>query len=130
MGVFRGYEAPRALQVMHDTAIEKRTELALLREKDLEEQNMLDLKLSKEADRCSKQHALELQKLQHELEVQKKNMEAQREAKQMEVDVEMSKLQKLREIDRNVDLGRYLLAKEGKLPQVIQCGTMLAAPGV
>eukprot|EP00929_Paragymnodinium_shiwhaense_P121404 TRINITY_DN93628_c0_g1_i1.p1 TRINITY_DN93628_c0_g1~~TRINITY_DN93628_c0_g1_i1.p1 ORF type:complete len:497 (-),score=115.47 TRINITY_DN93628_c0_g1_i1:335-1825(-) len=127
--VFRGYEAPRALQAMHDSAIEKRTELALLREKDVEEQNLLDLKLTKEAERCSKQHALELQKLAHELEVQKKNMEAQREAKQMEVDVELAKLQKMKDIDRNLDLGRYLLAKEGRIPQVIQCGTMLAAPG-
>merc|ERR1719428_2185982 len=38
--VFRGYEAPGALQKMHDSAIERRTALTLAKEAEEEEQRL------------------------------------------------------------------------------------------
>lgn len=124
--VFRGYEAPKALQSMHDTAIEKRTELALAREREEDEQQLLDFKLNKEAERSAKQHELDMKNLSHDLEMQQKQLAAKQEKVEMENNLELTKLREIKKIDRNADLAKYLIAKEGKLPSVVQCGTMLA----
>merc|ERR1712176_1704069 len=56
--VFRGYEAPPTLQAMHDSAIEKRTAMALAKEREQEEQVLVDLKLEKESARSAREHKL------------------------------------------------------------------------
>merc|ERR1712187_616394 len=52
--VFRGYGAPQRLQKMHDDAIERRTKLALDRENEDQEQQLLDMKLVHEEERLRK----------------------------------------------------------------------------
>merc|ERR1719183_1068754 len=57
--VFRGYGAPQRLQKMHDDAIERRTKLALDRENEDQEQELLDMKLEHEEDRLRKRRQME-----------------------------------------------------------------------
>jgi len=128
--VFRGYEAPKALQSMHDTAIEKRTELALSREREEDEQKLLDFKLKKEEERSAKQHELEMSKLSHDLSMQKKQFESKQQELEMQRDLEIEKIRQIKNIDRNADVVKYLIAKEGKLPNIVQCATMLAPPAM
>merc|ERR1719203_316609 len=57
--VFSGYGAPPRLQKMHDDAIERRTQLALERENVEQEQQMQDMKLSREEERLRKKQKME-----------------------------------------------------------------------
>merc|ERR1719159_1911089 len=73
--VFRGYEAPDALQTMHNRAIEKRTALALEKETEEEEQKLADYKLDKESERASRKAQLDMERLNHELAIKQKSVE-------------------------------------------------------
>merc|ERR1712139_374927 len=64
--VFRGYGAPSRLQKMHDDAIERRTKLALERENEDQEQQLLDMKLEHEEMRLRKRRIMEMDTKEHE----------------------------------------------------------------
>merc|ERR1711972_1198956 len=126
--VFRGYTAPATLQGMHDKAIEKRTAMNLARESEEEEQKLLDFKLQKEQERSEKQHQLELETLTHELTLKAKTKEAELSRLQEERHLDLDKLRGIKEIDPNFDICKYLVAKDSQ-PSVVQCSTLLSAPG-
>lgn len=63
--VFRGFQAPEALQRMHDEAIEKRTALTLESETEEQAQYLQDFKLNKEFERAEKNQDLEKKQLVH-----------------------------------------------------------------
>merc|ERR1711920_599729 len=98
--VFRGYVAPTALQKMHDSAIERRTSLALQKETEEEEQKMADFKLQKESERVAKEQRLAMDKLNHEIEMKQKSADADRNLKQMEVTLELERLSNIHKLDR------------------------------
>merc|ERR1711935_574469 len=79
--VFRGYGAPPRLQKMHDDAIERRTKLALEREIEDQEQQLLDMKLEHEEERLRKHRHMEMETKEHERKLQR----AAHEAKQTEL---------------------------------------------
>merc|ERR1719379_2192155 len=56
--VFRGYGAPQRLQKMHDDAIEQRTKLALQRETEEQEQQLQDMRLSRDEVRMRRKWQL------------------------------------------------------------------------
>merc|ERR1712188_246987 len=67
--VFRGYGAPQRLQKMHDDAIERRTKLALDRENEDQEQQLLDMKLEREHERLRKRRKMAAETKEHELKL-------------------------------------------------------------
>merc|ERR1712232_565086 len=77
--VFRGYSAPASLQRMHDSAIEKRTSVALAKEAEEEQQALADFKLTKEASRAVQQQEMAMKHLEHDIAVKQKTAEAERE---------------------------------------------------
>jgi len=126
--VFRGYSAPASLQRMHDGAIEKRTQLALAKESEQEEQELADLKLQREAARSAQQHALELQTLEHELLVKEKKEAAEQNRQKTEHLIEFERLKLIRSLDREGEtaMAHYLAARDCQLAPVVQCATMMS----
>lgn len=123
--VFRGYEAPPNLQKMHDGAIERRTQMALARESEEEEQKLSDFKLEKEMARSEREYKLSNEKLEHELELEAKNFEAKQSRARELLDSELAKLRGLKELDKGFDFTRYLIAKEGPVvAPTIQCSNL------
>merc|ERR1712060_527870 len=90
--VFRGYSAPGSLQRMHDSAIEKRTAMALAKEAEEEQQNLEDFKLQKEAERAAQQQEFEMKRMEHEIALKRKSTEAACEVKRMELNLEFERL--------------------------------------
>merc|ERR1711939_44676 len=82
--VFRGYFAPLRLQKMHDDAIERRTKLALERETENQEQQLLDMKLDREEEREKRKRQMETDAKAHEREIQKLAHQAEQAEKQVE----------------------------------------------
>ena len=64
--VYRGYEAGKALQEMHDNAIEIRTKLKLEAETENQAQELIDMKLAKEVERQKQKQDMEKEKTVHE----------------------------------------------------------------
>jgi len=124
--VFRGYEAPPSLQKLHDGAIEKRTALALAKERDEEEHRLADFKLKRESERAVQQAQLEMSRCEHDLKLKKITAEAEQKRREQEYELETKRLREIKAIDPKVDLGSYLIARECQLPPVIQCGTLMS----
>lgn len=124
--VFRGYDAPIVLQRMHDKAIEQRTALALSQETEAEEQRLLDFKLTKETERAARQGQLETERLNLDLAMKQKTHEAELQRKREEMVVEIERLTQIKNLDKNANIVDYLIAKDGHLPPVVQCGTMMS----
>lgn len=122
--VFRGYRAPDTLQRLHDSAIEKRTSLALRKETEEEEQRLADFKLKRETERSEQQARLEMSRKDHEIAMAAKAVNSEQELRKQEFEMEMKRLREIKAIDKNANIGEYLIAKEGRLPPVVQCGTM------
>lgn len=77
--VYRGYDASNKLQAMHDDAIEMRTRLALEKETEEQQQELIDLKQEREHQRAAAEreeaerlltHDLEQKRQEHEQELQ------------------------------------------------------------
>jgi regulator of protease activity HflC (stomatin/prohibitin superfamily) len=123
--VFRGYGAPTRLQKMHDDAIERRTKLALDRENEDQEQELLDMKLEREEDRLRKHQQMEMETKEHERKLQR----AAHEAKQLEMlEDRKAQLEHLTNMKSTLgisgdQLSSYLLATEqgppSKLVQIV-----------
>lgn len=125
--VFRGYAAPDALQRMHNNAIEKRTALALENESEEEEQKLADYKLDKESERATRKAQLDMERLNHELAIKQKSAE-QTWAQEKEAHaIELARLKEIKALDKNFDIGKYLIAKDCTHPPVYQCGSMMTA---
>lgn len=125
--VFRGYEAPAALQRLHNSAIEKRTELALAREQEEEQQRLEDFKLQRETDRAAQQAQLELERTQHTIRMEAMTAEAEQLRIQQGHELELKRLREIKSIDKSADIGQYLIAKEGHVQPVVQCGTLMTS---
>ena len=63
--VYRGYVASPKLQVMHDNAIEMRTQLKLEAETERQAQELADLKLECEVHRAEQKREMELRQAEH-----------------------------------------------------------------
>merc|ERR1711976_247404 len=61
--VYRGYEASDQLQMMHNAAIEQRTQLRLNGETEEKRQELEDLKLQKDVERSIRRQELEQQEV-------------------------------------------------------------------
>ena len=70
--VYRGYTASEKLQAMHDNAIETRTRLVLETEIEHQQQELTDLKQSREHQRNAEQRREEERTQQHHLDQQEK----------------------------------------------------------
>lgn len=136
--VYRGYSTARALEAMHEKAIETRTRLKLERETENQAQELADFKQQREAARSSEERRLakerdayELNKLsnQHEQQLQLAQQRRETERTQLQADVEqelslqrqkqegwLSTLAQLKEL--GVDLSSYLT--QGRADQVIE----------
>lgn len=123
--VFRGYQAQAALQKMHDSAIEQRTAMALKVEQEEEQQKITDLTLKREAQRVAQQHEVERSKAEHEIAMKTQIAENELKMKKAELELELERLRAIKDIDSSADIGKYLTAKEGTAPHVIQCGSLL-----
>merc|ERR1711862_198236 len=97
-----------------------------------EEQRLSDFKLQREAERASKQAELEMSRCQHEVSLKEVQAEAKRRTKEQEHELELKRLREIKTIDANADIGSYLIARESKLPPVVQCGTLMSgqAPNI
>lgn len=127
--VFRGYDAPASLQRLHDSAIEKRTAMALQKEADEEQQCQADFKLRRESERAAQQSKLAMDRCHHELEIKRKTAEAEQAQKKAEYELELNRLREIKALDTNTDIGKYLIAKECEPQQIVQCATMMSAAG-
>jgi hypothetical protein len=65
--VYRGYVANPKLQTMHDNAIEARTKLRLEAETEKQAQELLDLRLGREADRAHQRQEMEAADMTHQM---------------------------------------------------------------
>ncbi|XP_064638809.1 uncharacterized protein LOC135494610 [Lineus longissimus] len=63
--VFRGYFASEKLQKMHDSAIEKRTQLKIQYETEEQNQLLTDMKLQNEVERSELEQTMQLEELKH-----------------------------------------------------------------
>jgi len=126
--VFRGYGAPQRLQKMHDDAIERRTKLVLERENEVQEQQLLDMKLEREQDRLRKRRQMETDAKEHERKIQRVSHEAQ----QLEsLEKRQAQLQHLTNMKSTLGISSdqlcsYLIASEqgppSKLVQIVGVG--------
>lgn len=81
--VYRGYEANKTLQAMHDDAIEARTRLKLEAETERQAQDLADLKQTREAERQTTHCALEARLLAHQIELVATESGAKREQERL-----------------------------------------------
>lgn len=129
--VYRGYLASDALQTMHDGAIEARTRLKLEAETEAQEQELADLRLSREAVRAEQLRKLESQQAEHEREQkhlndEQKRLEVLAESRQQREELQQNQLVELEHLramneekaafmasvaDMDVDMTRYLVAQ-------------------
>jgi len=117
--VFRGYGAPTRLQKMHDDAIERRTKLALERETETQEQQLLDMKLDREEERNRKKRTMETDAKAHQRELERMAHEAEQAQKRAE---RQAHLQHLAQLQRDVGLSAeqvaaYIIAVENGPPE-------------
>merc|ERR1719440_2290261 len=123
--VFRGYGAQPRLQKMHDDAIERRTQLALDRETEEQEQQLKDIRLQREEDRQRQQHRMEKEKQVHEMEMQKAAHDQTQKEQLAERQASFEHLARLKQdLSMSTEqLASYLLALEqgppDKLVQII-----------
>ena len=130
--VYRGYTAGPTLQVMHDNAIETRTQLKLEAETEQQAQDLADLKQRRAGEREVEARRLEAEKVEHQLALQRQAHEetlraADREHRQdaehrtrlngIELDRLREKnqedagfLEAMRKLD--IDLTQYLVAQQ------------------
>ncbi len=129
--VYRGYTAGDTLQVMHDNAIEARTQLKLEAETEEQAQELADLKLMREAERAEKEQQVQKQQAEHEIQMAKlkhdemlRNQKAEHEnalaaqKNRNELDLENVKAKNAQQVEylkameaMQIDLTQYLVAQ-------------------
>jgi len=82
--VYRGHHASAAIEKAHSAASAMRTKMRLESDVAREEQNLLDMKLAKEATRASAEREVKLRQLEHEIELKDMRHRAEREAKKQD----------------------------------------------
>ncbi len=119
--VYRGYAATEQLQAMHDHAIETRTRLVLETEIEQQQQELTDLKQSREHERAAEQRNEQERNLTHELEQLRQQHEQDFAFKKQSQEAEQThraELLKLQQEEWNhlkelgTDLTAVLVAKE------------------
>ncbi len=81
--VYRGYDAPKSLQLMHDQAIESRTKLQLERATEQQAQDLENFKLDCQITRSTKRRTEQTTEAAHDLELARRRQDA--ELKQREL---------------------------------------------
>jgi hypothetical protein len=129
--VYRGYEAGRKLQAMHDEAIEARTRLKLEAETEAQAQTLADLRLEREVRRAARPREMEREQAEHRLGLARSEHEQKLHRLQTSREKRLEyarlrgqmRLEHLREAHREragflqamqameVDLTRYLVAR-------------------
>merc|ERR1712187_15263 len=82
-----------------------------------------------EAERAAQQQDLNMKQLLHDIEMKRKSAEAAREIQLMEQKTELERLRRIKSLDKDGEMAKYLIAKDCQLPPVIQCGTIMSAAG-
>lgn len=108
------------MQHMHDKSIEERTKMELQRRAEEQKQSLAEFTLQKESERAVAEHQMQMEKLDHELRMKEKQLSMNK----LERDLELERLQAIKKVDPQADIVKYLVAKEGPRPQVIQCGSL------
>lgn len=135
--VYRGYVATDKLQAMHDNAIETRTRLVLETEIEHQQQELTDLKQSREHERAAEQRNEQERTLAHELEQMRQQHEQDLSFKKQNQDTERrheADLLKLQQEEWNylkefgVDLTEVLVAKEHNPDKTIRLDGGVQAP--
>ncbi len=75
--VYRGYDAPKSLQLMHDQAIEARTKLQLERNTEQQAQDLENYKLDCQIARANKRRTEQTAEVSHDLELSRQRQEAE-----------------------------------------------------
>merc|ERR1712137_160596 len=85
-----------------------------------------DLKISSLTRNLNEQRKAELamSQLEHELSLKAKSAEAERQKIKEDNAVQLDRLRALKSVDRNLDIGKYITAVDGRHPPVVMCGTM------
>ncbi|MGJ8656636.1 MAG: hypothetical protein ACSHX6_09290 [Akkermansiaceae bacterium] len=135
--VYRGYAASNQLQAMHDHAIETRTKLVLETEIEHQQQELTDLKQTKEHERATEQREEQNRAQQHQLNHNKKihdqdlafkkeNQEAEKNHKQQMLQLQLAEWDHLKNLD--TDLTAVLVAKEHNPDKTIRLDTNNTSP--
>jgi len=135
--VYRGYTATDKLQAMHDNAIETRTGLVLETEIENQQQELTDLKQTREHERAAEQRLEHERALTHELDqlrqqhdqdlIFKKQLQATEKANQEELlQLKKAEWNHLKEL--GTDLTAVLVAKEHNPDKTIRLDTKGDAP--
>lgn len=122
--VFRGYQAPKSLQNMHDSALARRTEQAMIGETEEAEQRLTDFKLARKSERAARQTQLEMARLNAEIAIQQRREEADQQIERESKAIELDRFIALKDLDRNFDVGQYLEVRDNKTSRVIRCGDL------
>jgi len=80
--VYRGYDAPKSLQLMHDQAIESRTRLQLERATEQQAQDLENYKLDCQITRSTKRRTEQTTEATHDLELARQRQEAELKQKE------------------------------------------------
>lgn len=91
--VYRGYQATDKLQAMHDSAIEMRTRLKLDAETEAQAQELADLKLTREQERCVQRQQMQREEAEHEGRVKRIAHDEQLRQRQLEHEAQMRQRQ-------------------------------------
>jgi hypothetical protein len=123
--VYRGYLASNKLQVMHDNAIELRTRLVLENETEVQQQELTDLKLTREHTRAEQIRLEKERELNHQLEQlnkeRKQELETTQQEKELAIQLEkqereqrLTTKQKEHTIELELTRQRHALEKQQK----------------
>jgi hypothetical protein len=88
--VYRGYAANPKLQLMHDNAIEARTKLRLEAETERQAQELADLRLEREAQRCKQRQEMEEAETAHQTRLKASAFEEALRQKRLEQERELT----------------------------------------
>merc|ERR1719499_618692 len=90
---YRGYDSSKTLQVMHDSAIEKRTSLKLEQETEEQKQELEDLKQARANQRALKEQELERTTKAHAEEMKRKDVIEELDRNKLKFDASLEQSQ-------------------------------------
>lgn len=145
--IFRGYSAPPALQRLHDSAIEAKTNLDLAAQRLREEERQSDERLQASMKRSEDELSLKRRREQEELEWKEKKAKQDLDLQQMIFKMkhnqtlqtqaaereQLSKINQatkdhlaaLKQIDPDMNIGQYMCTKDTPIRTIIQCSSLL-----
>jgi len=107
--VFRGYIASKALEAMHNSAIEARTKLVLDHEVEFQKQQIKDFQQQKEKERMEDKLKMDQDEIKMKLAIEAMKLEQDLKNKELEIKAEL----KFEHLKKNED--RHQLKKQSEL---------------